>query len=160
MLLMNRWNGGARRASVLVVGIAMVASVAACSDDDDAGGAPTTAAAGGSTETTADGTATAAAGSTPDGVAPTSTLPQAPVSPVPPLLDEAKVSHAVDALDGIVGNIMDETGVPGIAVAVVYEDEVVFAKGYGVREVGKPETARGPTRSRPGTPTSSSPTRT
>ena len=28
---------------------------------------------------------------------------------------------------------------PGVAVAVVYKDEVIFSKGYGVREVGKPE---------------------
>ena len=31
---------------------------------------------------------------------------------------------------------MERSGVPGVAVAVVYDDEVVFAEGYGVREVG------------------------
>jgi CubicO group peptidase (beta-lactamase class C family) len=34
---------------------------------------------------------------------------------------------------------MDASGVPGTAVAVVHDDEVVFAKGYGVRELGKPD---------------------
>jgi CubicO group peptidase (beta-lactamase class C family) len=29
--------------------------------------------------------------------------------------------------------------VPGFAVAIVKDDKVVFAKGYGVRELGKPE---------------------
>jgi len=29
--------------------------------------------------------------------------------------------------------------VPGIAIAIVKDDKVVFAKGYGVRELGKPE---------------------
>ena len=32
---------------------------------------------------------------------------------------------------------MHATGIPGIAIAVVFKDEVVFAKGFGVREVGK-----------------------
>ena len=32
---------------------------------------------------------------------------------------------------------MRATGIPGIAIAVVFKDEVVFAKGFGVREVGK-----------------------
>ena len=34
---------------------------------------------------------------------------------------------------------MNQTGVPGVAVAVVYQDKVVYAKGFGVREVGKPD---------------------
>jgi CubicO group peptidase (beta-lactamase class C family) len=29
--------------------------------------------------------------------------------------------------------------VPGFAIAIVKEDKVLFAKGYGVRELGKPE---------------------
>ena len=39
-------------------------------------------------------------------------------------------------IDGFVDDEMRRTGVPGIAVAVVHDDEVVFARGYGVREVG------------------------
>ena len=35
---------------------------------------------------------------------------------------------------------MESTGVPGIAVAVVYKDQMVYSKGFGVRESGKPET--------------------
>ena len=34
---------------------------------------------------------------------------------------------------------MAKAGVPGMAVAVVHGGKVVFAKGYGVREAGKPE---------------------
>ncbi len=30
------------------------------------------------------------------------------------------------------------TGLPGLAVGVVYKDKVVYAKGFGVREIGKP----------------------
>ena len=128
------WNGRARR-SIGVLVVAAVVAVAACSDDDDSA-ATTTASAG--------APATTGAGTTPGGAAPSTTapgdLPQRPVAPVPPLLDEAKVQQAVDSLDDIVGRVMDETGVPGIAVAVVYKDEVVLAKGYGVRKVGEPET--------------------
>lgn len=47
------------------------------------------------------------------------------------------VARAVDQLPQIVDQAMQETGVPGVAVAVVKSDEVLVAKGFGVREVGK-----------------------
>lgn len=50
------------------------------------------------------------------------------------------VARAIDQIDSIAQDAMDKTGVPGMAVAVVHGGEIVFAKGYGVREVGKPET--------------------
>ena len=53
---------------------------------------------------------------------------------------EGRVDDAVDQLDEIVTDMMDETGVPGVAVAVVHGDEVVFAEGFGEREVGTGET--------------------
>jgi CubicO group peptidase (beta-lactamase class C family) len=46
------------------------------------------------------------------------------------------VAAAVAALPGVVQDAMDRTGVPGVAVAVVYQDVVVHLAGYGVREVG------------------------
>jgi CubicO group peptidase (beta-lactamase class C family) len=49
------------------------------------------------------------------------------------------VRDAVGKIDAVVAATMADSGVPGIAVALVYADEVVYAKGYGVREVGKPE---------------------
>lgn len=58
---------------------------------------------------------------------------------VPPLLTEPQVAQAIDRLDDIVEGVMAETGVPGIAVTVVYRDEVVYTRGFGVREVGRPE---------------------
>jgi len=66
-------------------------------------------------------------------------LLEAPVAPVPALFDQAAIDDALSALDGIVDEAMARTGVPGIAVGVVYQDESVYAKGFGVREVGKPE---------------------
>lgn len=65
-------------------------------------------------------------------------LLNAPVSPVPPLFDQADIDNATAALDGIVESAMKRTGVPGVAVGVVYKDKVIYAKGFGVREVGKP----------------------
>jgi CubicO group peptidase (beta-lactamase class C family) len=54
-----------------------------------------------------------------------------------------RVAQAVDALDGIVTDAMDWTGVPGISVAVVHDDEALAARGYGVAstETGDPVNA-------------------
>ena len=50
------------------------------------------------------------------------------------------VSSAINKVDALASATMDRTGIPGMAVAVINNGEIVFAKGYGVREVGKPET--------------------
>jgi CubicO group peptidase (beta-lactamase class C family) len=42
------------------------------------------------------------------------------------------VQRGLDALDGIVADAMGRTGVPGLCVAVVYRDEVMLTRGYGV----------------------------
>lgn len=42
-------------------------------------------------------------------------------------------------LDAYVARVMKEFEVPGLAVAIVKDGQVVLAKGYGVRELGKPE---------------------
>jgi CubicO group peptidase (beta-lactamase class C family) len=68
-----------------------------------------------------------------------STLPTAPPSQVPPRLTQQQVDQAVASLDGLVTDAMERTGVPGVAVAVVYRDQVAYSKGFGVREIGKPE---------------------
>jgi CubicO group peptidase (beta-lactamase class C family) len=46
---------------------------------------------------------------------------------------------AVDprTIDAYVEAAMRDWGVPGVAIAIVRNDSVVFAKGYGVRELGK-----------------------
>jgi CubicO group peptidase (beta-lactamase class C family) len=67
---------------------------------------------------------------------PSALLP-APPGQVPPLLDRAKVDRALARLDDFAGYALAETGLPGLAVAVVYQDEVLYSKGFGVREVGK-----------------------
>jgi CubicO group peptidase (beta-lactamase class C family) len=70
--------------------------------------------------------------------APASLLP-APPGQVPPLLDRAKVDRALARLDEFIQGAMASTGLPGMAVAVVYRDEVLYSRGFGVREAGKAE---------------------
>jgi CubicO group peptidase (beta-lactamase class C family) len=65
-------------------------------------------------------------------------LLKAPVSPVPPLFDQAAIDKATAALDGIVEGAMKRTGLPGLAVGIVYKDKVIYAEVFGVREIGKP----------------------
>lgn len=42
-------------------------------------------------------------------------------------------------LDAYIQSGMAEWGIPGLAIAVVKDDEVVFARGYGVRQLDAPE---------------------
>jgi CubicO group peptidase (beta-lactamase class C family) len=49
-----------------------------------------------------------------------------------------RVNAALAQLDPYIRSAMDKTKVPGAAVAVIYNDEVVFLRGYGVRKVGEP----------------------
>lgn len=45
------------------------------------------------------------------------------------------VQKAVDALPGMAQRALDELGVPGMAIAVVHDDQLVFAEGFGVRRL-------------------------
>ncbi len=55
------------------------------------------------------------------------------------MLTVPQIKAAVAALDATIVAAMKRTGVPGIAVTVVYDDMVLYAKGFGVRRVGRPE---------------------
>ncbi|MFF1718841.1 serine hydrolase [Streptomyces sviceus] len=66
----------------------------------------------------------------------TSPLPTVPPAQPPAQLTRAKVETAVNRLDDVVRDAMHRTGVPGVAVGVVYDDKVVYLKGFGVRKVG------------------------
>ena len=50
-------------------------------------------------------------------------------------IPEGRVADAVDALDGIAANAMSASGIPGMAIAVVHDGEVVFTEGFGVADV-------------------------
>ena len=50
-------------------------------------------------------------------------------------LDDARIAE----LGGFVERAMKETGVPGVAVGLVQDGKVVFAGGFGIRELGRDE---------------------
>ena len=49
--------------------------------------------------------------------------------------EELAVRAAAGRLPAIVREVMERSGVPGVAVAVVHRDRLVMAEGYGVRDV-------------------------
>ena len=55
-------------------------------------------------------------------------------------IPQAQISAAVGKVDTLVTDVMTRSRIPGMAVAVVHGGKVVYSKGFGVREVGKPET--------------------
>ncbi|MCX5195696.1 serine hydrolase [Streptomyces sp. NBC_00249] len=63
--------------------------------------------------------------------------PSPPPAPKPQLTD-AQIDKAVARLDQTITDLMRRTGVPGLSVAVVHDDEVVHLKGFGVRRTGEP----------------------
>ncbi|MFV0315430.1 MAG: serine hydrolase [Microthrixaceae bacterium] len=52
-----------------------------------------------------------------------------------PTIDRADVDAGIDKVPGEVRKVLEASGVPGAAVAIVYDDEVVFAEGFGVRSL-------------------------
>jgi CubicO group peptidase (beta-lactamase class C family) len=49
---------------------------------------------------------------------------------------EEKVEAAWIQLETLITEEMQKTGVPGIAIGIVYRDKPIYLKGYGVRDVG------------------------
>ena len=54
-------------------------------------------------------------------------------------LGQSTPSVDLAKLDAFIANAQEEWNVPGLAVAIVKDGKVVHAKGYGVRELNKPE---------------------
>jgi CubicO group peptidase (beta-lactamase class C family) len=50
-----------------------------------------------------------------------------------------RVTNAVAELEKLATAEMAATGIPGMAIAVVHQDKIVFMRGFGVRETGRPE---------------------
>jgi CubicO group peptidase (beta-lactamase class C family) len=51
---------------------------------------------------------------------------------------QAPSAATIGALDAYMANVVRESGVPGGALAIVAGGKIALAKGYGVRELGKP----------------------
>ena len=56
-----------------------------------------------------------------------------------------QVAAALPALDALAQQQVETGAVPGLAIAIVHDDEVVYLKGFGRREAGKPELVDGDT---------------
>ena len=61
----------------------------------------------------------------------------------PPVLAQTatkqKVAAALPKLEAFARQVIDRKLVPGLSIAVVHQDEVVFLQAFGVRQVGKPD---------------------
>ncbi|PYO86088.1 MAG: serine hydrolase, partial [Gemmatimonadetes bacterium] len=55
-----------------------------------------------------------------------------------PLLLVLAQQQPLAGLDPYITQAIKDWRVPGLAIVVVKDDSVVFMKGYGVRELGKP----------------------
>ena len=52
-----------------------------------------------------------------------------------PRVTSEQVTHAVQEVEKLAQKQIDQNAVPGLAIAVVFQDKVVYAKGFGVRDV-------------------------
>jgi len=48
-------------------------------------------------------------------------------------------AELIDEIDAVINKAMQTWNVPGLALAIVKDDQVVLSKGYGVREMDQPE---------------------
>ena len=46
-----------------------------------------------------------------------------------------QVTHAVQEVEKLAQKQIDQNAVPGLAIAIVFQDKVVYAKGFGVRDI-------------------------
>jgi CubicO group peptidase (beta-lactamase class C family) len=120
-----------RRQFLTIASVGPVAALAACTGVN-AGPATSTGESVPTTET-------APTAST-EPTAPTApTAPAAPQNPgqIPGVpTNDVFIATAINKIDSLAKAIMDQTGIPGMAVAVVHGGEIVFAQGYGVRDIG------------------------
>src|ERR1700678_2202002 len=62
-------------------------------------------------------------------------LPPPQVAGVP--IPDGQIERAVDQLDTLAQAILNKSGIPGLAVAVVRDGKTVYAKGFGLRKIGE-----------------------
>ena len=56
-------------------------------------------------------------------------------APEKPHVTSEQVTHAVQEVEKLAQKQIDQNALPGLAIAVVFQDKVVYAKGFGVRDV-------------------------
>jgi len=127
--------------AMLAITTTAAVTLAACSSGSDDEAAPTSSSVADSVVSGANPTAGAPTTERPESgssAPPTTIGGLAPTPPLaaPPMFTDEIVQQGLEQLPGIVQDRMDRTGVPGVAVGVIYKDEVVYAEGFGVRRVG------------------------
>jgi CubicO group peptidase (beta-lactamase class C family) len=69
---------------------------------------------------------------------PKPTLSDAPPNEVSGLdIPPGRIDYAISKVDGLVGDLMKNTGIPGMAVAIVHGGKTLYAKGFGVKDTSK-----------------------
>ncbi len=63
-----------------------------------------------------------------------------PVAGTDRAVSTERVSDATARLESMIADALNATGVPGLAVAVVHNDEAVYTKGFGVKSVDAADT--------------------
>ena len=125
------------RIAAAVCGLSLVVVLAACTGINSAqdSGSTTEGSESSSTPTEASGSESSESVEPAEGAAPQNPnqIPGVPTN-------EVFVTKAINSIDSLSQRVFDDAGIPGMAVAVVHQGKVVFAQGYGVREIGKPET--------------------
>lgn len=68
------------------------------------------------------------------------TSPPAPLITAPPnevsglAIPAGRIDDAIAKVDGLVNDLMKNSGIPGMAVAIVHHGKTVYAKGFGVKD--------------------------
>ncbi|MCC7024165.1 MAG: serine hydrolase [Thermomicrobiales bacterium] len=63
--------------------------------------------------------------------------PTAEAAAEQPGVTPERVATAIARLDNLARQTLEETGIPGLAIAVVYGDETPYLQGFGTREAGR-----------------------
>lgn len=72
---------------------------------------------------------------------PSSPLPQVPPNEFSGLqIPASRIDEAVARVDGLVAELMKNSGIPGLAVAIVHGGKTLYAKGFGIRDAGRPDS--------------------
>lgn len=59
--------------------------------------------------------------------------------PISLFAQTSKYQSQLAEIDAYVEKAREDWKIPGLAMAIVKDDQVIWAKGYGVRELGRPE---------------------
>ncbi len=50
-----------------------------------------------------------------------------------------RIVSAIPKLEELINQVIAKGDVPGLSIAIVHDDEVVYVKGFGLRDIGKPD---------------------